>query len=115
MVAPGDRRFVGVDGAGVTALTVFWFGVCVLLSRGQSYQSVAVGRYRRVAVPAPLASGTVCLETFGYGRDGTDFVAMGVVDCRVDWCRLGCNLARENIAKVNTGITLCGFFGIITP
>jgi len=39
MVAPGDMRrgIVGVGGAGVTALTVFWFGVCVLQSRGQSH------------------------------------------------------------------------------
>jgi len=109
------RGIVGVGGAGVTALTVFWFGVCVLQSRGQSHQSVAVGRHRRVVLPAALAPGTVRLGAFGYGRDGIDFVAMGVVDCRVDWCRLGCNLARENIAKVNTGITLRGFFGIITP
>ena len=98
------RGIVGVGGAGVTALTLCGFGVCVLQSRGKSYQSVAVGRYRRVVVPAAFASGAVRLGAFGYGRDGIDFVAMGVVDCRVDWCRLDCNLARGNIAKVNTGI-----------
>lgn len=76
------RRVVGVGGAGVAAIALCGFGVCVLQSRGQSHQGAAVGRHRRVVVPAPLASGTVHLGMFGYGRDGTDFIAMGVVDCR---------------------------------
>ena len=46
---------------------MFGFRVCVLQSRGQSYQSVAVGRYRRVAVTAAFASGTVCWQRSGDG------------------------------------------------
>jgi len=101
MVAPVDMRR-GIDGLSALVEQALQLSPCagsafVFCNRAGMHQGAVVGWYRRVVVPAPLASGAVCLGTFGYGRDGTDFVAMGVVDCRG-------GLASFRVAVVRTKI-----------
>jgi transposase len=95
MVEPVDMRR-GIDGLSTlvqavvcSACALCWFGFCVLQSRRQSHQGAAVGRHRRVVVPAPFASGAVRLGTFGY--DGMELTSSQWewLIAGVDWRRLG--------------------------